>query len=423
MVTTFYPPFNFGGDGIAIQRLSRALARRGHQVVVVHDVDAYNALHTGPEPAVESEPQGVEVVGLRSGLGALSPILTHQVGRPVVNSARIARVLDGGSFDVMVFNNISLVGGPGIIARGGGIKLYEAHEHWLVCPTHVLWRHDREPCTGRQCLRCVAHYHRPPQLWRYTGMLGRYLREVDAFIAKSEFSREKHKEFGFEHPMHVIPYFLPNVGGANAESRTAALADATAPGQRPHARPYFLYVGRLERIKGLDDVIPAVARYPDADLLIAGDGTHGDTLRALATAAPNVKFLGRLSASMLRSYYEHALALIVPSIGFETFGIIVIESLREGTPVIARRVGPFPELVSASGGGLLFTQMDELIAHMRSIQTRPQLRATLGQSGREAFLRMWTEDAVVPRYLELIREVAERKGLTKVVDQIMESAA
>jgi glycosyltransferase involved in cell wall biosynthesis len=265
----------------------------------------------------------------------------------------------------------------------------------------------------------MAHFHRPPQLWRYTGMLERYLREVDAFVAKSEFSRDKHREFGFDHPMHVIPYFLSN----GAEPWSAAAPGASAPGERPHARPYFLYVGRLERIKGLDDVIPAVARYPDADLLIAGDGTHGDALRGLAGDAPNVRFLGRLSPSVLRSYYGHALALIVPSIGFETFGIIVIESLREGTPVIARRVGPFPELVTASGGGLLFTQMDELIAHMRSIQTRPQLRAALGQSGREAFLRMWTEDAVVPRYLELIREVAERKGLTKVVDQIMESAA
>ena len=52
-LTTFYPPCNFGGDGIGVQRLCRALARRGHHVTVVHDVDAYNALHRGPEPAEE----------------------------------------------------------------------------------------------------------------------------------------------------------------------------------------------------------------------------------------------------------------------------------------------------------------------------------------------------------------------------------
>ena len=44
MVTTFYPPFNFGGDGITVQRLANALAERGHEVEVVHCVDAFDML-------------------------------------------------------------------------------------------------------------------------------------------------------------------------------------------------------------------------------------------------------------------------------------------------------------------------------------------------------------------------------------------
>ena len=43
-LTTFYPPYNFGGDGVAVQRLARALVRRGHHVTVVHDVDAFETL-------------------------------------------------------------------------------------------------------------------------------------------------------------------------------------------------------------------------------------------------------------------------------------------------------------------------------------------------------------------------------------------
>jgi len=46
-LTTFYPPFNFGGDGIGIQRLAQGLVRAGHRVTVLHDVDAYNALSHG----------------------------------------------------------------------------------------------------------------------------------------------------------------------------------------------------------------------------------------------------------------------------------------------------------------------------------------------------------------------------------------
>ena len=49
-LTTFYPPHNFGGDGIGVQRLARALVRRGHRVTVVHDTDAYHSLHPAPPP-------------------------------------------------------------------------------------------------------------------------------------------------------------------------------------------------------------------------------------------------------------------------------------------------------------------------------------------------------------------------------------
>lgn len=56
MLTTFYPPYNFGGDGIGVQRLSRALARRGHRVTVVHDADAYNLLSPTADPPPLPEP-------------------------------------------------------------------------------------------------------------------------------------------------------------------------------------------------------------------------------------------------------------------------------------------------------------------------------------------------------------------------------
>jgi glycosyltransferase involved in cell wall biosynthesis len=400
MLTTFYPPHNFGGDGIGVQRLSRALARRGHHVTVVHDVDAYESLALGPAPVPEPEPGGVEVVRLRSGLGVLSPLLTQQTGRPVANGRAIRRILDEGDFDVTMFHNASLVGGPGLLGEGRGVVLYEAHEHWLVCPSHVLWRHGRELCTGRECLRCSLSHRRPPQLWRYTGFLERQLRHVDAFIAKSEFSREKHREFGFPREMDVVPYFLPD----------EAPAPPATGGGAPHDRPYFLFVGRLERIKGLDDVIPAFRDYPDADLLIIGDGEHGPALRALAAGEPRVRFLGRLPPDQLRAYYDHALALVVPSVCFETFGIILIEAFRQGTPVIARRIGPFPEIVEASGGGLLFDGPGEMLAAMRRIQGSPGQRAALSDAARREFPRHWSEDAVFPRYLELIRRVAERKG-------------
>ena len=410
MLTTFYPPYNFGGDGMGIQRLSRGLVRAGHEVTVVHDADAYHALHPDAPPPTDGLDDGVEVISLDSGMRILSPLLTQQTGRPIVHGRRIRRLIDERRFDVVNFHNVSLVGGPGLLSYGGdAVRLYMAHEHWLVCPMHVLWRHGRELCTERQCVRCTLAHKRPPQLWRHTGYLERQLEHVDAFIAMSEFSRDKHREFGFPREMEVLPYFLPE---------TAAPASRGAEHPRPHDRPYFLFVGRLERIKGLDDVIPMWRDYPDADLLIAGEGEHGAALRELAAANPRVRFLGRLAPDALRAYYEHAIALVVPSVCFETFGIILIEAFRQGTPVIARRLGPFPELVRQSQGGLLFSDGDELRDALRRLQNEPSLRARLSAAGQRAFQERWTESVVVQAYLDVVRRAAERRGKQRVVESL-----
>lgn len=400
MITTFFPPYGFGGDAVGVQRLSEALVRRGHHVSVIHDVDAYEALarRRVPESALRKTP--VDVHGLRSGVGALSPLLTQQLGRPVLNAGKIDAILAEGRFDVINFHNVSLVGGPAVLTAGTAIKLYTAHEHWLVCPTHVLFRHNQAPCEARECLRCELTYRRPPQWWRRTGHLARHLPSVDTFIALTEFSRQKHAEFGFPYHMEVLPPFIPD-GGADATARRST---------RPHPRPYFLFAGRLERLKGLDDVIPVFTKDVDADLVIAGDGTHASALRALAGGNPRVTFLGAVPFEQLRPYYRHALALVAPSIGFETFGIVLIEAFREGTPVLARRIGPYPEIVEQSGAGLLFGSADELAAAMERVRTTPGLRDGLGRAGIEATHRLWSEDVVVSRYLDIVRRTGERKG-------------
>ena len=410
-LTTFYPPHNFGGDGIGIQRLARGLVRAGHQVTVVYDAEAYEALAPSAPPsgpAEPAEPAGLEVVPLRSGWGKASLLLTQQLGRPVVNGRRIAQLLAPGRFDVVNFHNVSLIGGPGLFRYGTGIKLYMAHEHWLVCPTHVLWRHRREVCTGRECLRCQVSYRRPPQLWRATGMLERESRHIDSFIAMSEFSRAKHKEFGFTREMEVLPYFLPDDGQEGVPVDTGS----------PSPRPYFLFVGRLELIKGLQDVIPAFAGEGATDLLIAGDGDYGGTLRDQAAGMPRVRFLGRLAGGELTRHYRHALALIVPSLCFETFGIILLEAFRQSTPVLVRRLGPLPEIVTAAGGGEIFSTREELAAAMERLAADPARRAALGRAARVAFESHWSEQIVVPQYLAIVRRAAARKGDTNVLDTL-----
>ncbi|MEO6093126.1 MAG: hypothetical protein ABIT04_13025, partial [Novosphingobium sp.] len=177
MFATFYPPYNFGGDGVGVQRMVRALAARGHDVTVVHDEDAY--LNLGGKLSVGADDPGIRRIGLRSRAGLLSDLLVQQAGRPMFHAGRLREIVAERAWDIVWYNNPSLIGGPGLLEYGAGLRVYEAHEHWLVCPTHVLWRHQRELCTGRECLRCSLAYHRPPQLWRRTGTLDRQLDKMD----------------------------------------------------------------------------------------------------------------------------------------------------------------------------------------------------------------------------------------------------
>ena len=395
MVTTYYPPYHFGGDAMYIYRLSNELARRGHKVTVVHSVDAYKILRP-PKPTGEfpNEP-GVTVRQVK--LGPAAPVATYLSGRPGLN----AHVLDEvfrESFDVVHFHNVSLIGGPGVLSYGEGVKLYTTHEHWLVCPMHVLWKNNREPCLQPECLRCTLAFHRPPQLWRYTGLLERQAREVDLFLSPSRFTLQAHRDRGFTRPIRHLPYFLP------AEAARSALA---AP-ELPRPRPYFLFVGRLERLKGVHVLIERFRTYRDADLIIAGAGVHGAQLRRLAAGLDNVHFVGRVHPSALPSLYAGAVAVLVPSVGFEVFGIVTLEAFAQRSPAIVHDLGALPEPVVDSGGGFVYQTPDELGEMMARLQADPDLRGELGEKGHAGWLRLWSEEPHLEGYFAAIEEARAR---------------
>jgi glycosyltransferase involved in cell wall biosynthesis len=111
----------------------------------------------------------------------------------------------------------------------------------------------------------------------------------------------------------------------------------------------------------------------------------------------------------LNCYYEHAIAAIVPSIGFETFGNVLIEAFRAGVPVIARRLGPFPEIIELAQGGELFSTPEELLVAIRRLQHDVSVRERLARNAYAAYRAHWTESVVVPRYLEIVGRAAQRR--------------
>lgn len=412
LVTTFYPPYHFGGDGNYVRQQAQALARRGHQVDVLHNIDAYTMLSNGANPEPIAEPSGVTVTGLRTAVPKVSCMASHQSGNPAFFYHRkVTAFFANKKYDVIHYHNISLVGGPGILTYGSGIKIYTAHEHWLVCPTHILWRYNREPCMHRQCLRCTLSYRRPPQLWRKTGWLEKCASHVDTFCALSEFSAKKHREYGFKSDMTVMPSFLPD---------SAVESNAVSQAKQKGKRPYFLFVGRLEKIKGAQELIPVFLEDQGADLIVVGTGSIENELKLLAANSPFVKFTGLLNQSDLKPLYQGAQAVVLPSLCFEVFPLVALEAFREGTPIIAHELGPFPEIVKSSQGGLLYKNAKGLQTAIRTLLLQPDLRDKYARDSNEQYKEKWSEKESFSVYFSLLKMLAKKKQQVEMLKILKE---
>jgi glycosyltransferase involved in cell wall biosynthesis len=316
----------------------------------------------------------------------------------MLQAEQLRRFLDGQSFDVIHYNNVSLLGGPAAFGYGRGLKLCTLSDHWLVCPMHTLWRFDREVCTRPTCFRCALAAGRPPQLWRGTDLVRRATANIDAFLGPSFSTIRQHQERGLEGTFVYLPQFhRPHSSPPGTGTR------------KPGGRRYFLYAGRLEKLKGVQTLIPVFRARPEVDLLIAGAGKFEPELRALAAGASNIAFLGKRDSAELDALYRGAVATVVPSLCYETFGLVVAESFAARTPVIVHALGSLEEIVRSHGGGLMYGNAEELAWAVDELRRDAPLRERLANEGAAAFEREFSEEAHIDSYLALARESLAKK--------------
>jgi glycosyltransferase involved in cell wall biosynthesis len=215
------------------------------------------------------------------------------------------------------------------------------------------------------------------------------IRNIDRFLAPSEFVRQQFRNSPLKIDATVLPHFI-----APFESEA---------GMRTAAGEYYFYAGRLERAKGLQTVIP-LFRETGRPLLIAGAGNFEGELRKQADGAANIRFLGRVPHAELGGLYAGARATIVPSICFETFGLTALESLQRGTPAIVSAYGALPELVAGNPGGFVYRDLEELKTILDRLDADPSAARRFGEAGRESIQR-YSLEAHLKQYFRIIEEV------------------
>jgi len=184
------------------------------------------------------------------------------------------------------------------------------------------------------------------------------------------------------------------------------------------AGAYVLFVGRLASNKGLVDLVVAFAAMaredPEAHLVLVGeDGGMRATLEARVRGLgleSRVHFLGHLpDESLLAAAYREATFTVLPS-EYEAFGLVLLESLAHGTPVIASRVGGIPDFIEDERSGILVPpgQVVPLTEAMRRLWGEPELARRLGRHGRTEVVPRYTWDRALDRLESVYREVLGR---------------
>jgi glycosyltransferase involved in cell wall biosynthesis len=190
------------------------------------------------------------------------------------------------------------------------------------------------------------------------------------------------------------------------------------PGARPSApagMPRLAIVGRLIPIKGHEVLLRALAvvrrERPELTLDVVGDGPLEGELRATVDElglGDAVTFSGRISP--VAPVFEAAEIVVVPSFG-EGFGMVALEAMERGRPVIASAVGGLPEIVDDGRTGLLVPpgDVEALAAAIRDLTASPARTAAMGAAGRARALEEFSQDRCTDRTLELYRTARRRR--------------
>ena len=193
-----------------------------------------------------------------------------------------------------------------------------------------------------------------------------YQRATDFIVLSQAFRNILHQEYRVPlERIHIVP------GGVDIDRFDSNLPRTGARSKLgwPEDRPIIFVVRRLVQRMGLENLISAIAQvrqqYPEVLLLIAGKGVLKPTLQAQIEQlglVEQVRLLGFVSEQDLGLAYRAADFSVVPTVALEGFGLIVIESLAAGTPVLGTPVGGIPEILQPFSKDLVFegTSVDQL---------------------------------------------------------------
>lgn len=394
MLSWEYPPFSVGGLSQHVYELSRALVEDGVGVEVIT---------TATAPPYEEVVKGV---------------IVHRV-QPYPG-----RELSFTSW-VQQLNLAMMEKGVSLINRLGDFDIIHGHD-WLV--SHV--------CRGLKHIfhiPMVATVH-ATEHGRNGGLFTeeqKYIGEVEWHLAYESWKTICCSRYMEDELVGVLQLprdkieIIPN--GVRPESFRISRPDPSVRERyAPNGEKIIFYVGRLVKEKGVQDLLSAIPeireQVPNVKVVIAGTGPHEEELQrqtAIGGLEPYVSFTGYIDDYTRNQLYHWASAAVFPS-HYEPFGIVALEAMATGTPVVAGDAGGFRETINNGTNGLKATPGNpaSIAEQVCLLLTNPDLHNSLVKNSLEEIQTKYSWNSIARKTIELYRSISSSSEACSWKDEL-----
>jgi len=379
-----------GGEDVVFEQEHANLKRHGHEVVV------YRRSNTE--------------------MKTRSPLTRISLVKNAVWSTDTRRefgdLLDREAPEIVHVHNTFFMISPSIYSacKERGIRVVQTlHNFRWICPAFTLYRNGAvcEECLDGSLWNGIRHgcyrdsraatasvalilaWHRLMRTWGEC---------VDSYIALTEFSRGKFIAAGLQ-PGKIL--VKPNFVG-------------TDPGLRSGPGDFALYAGRLSSEKGLDTLLHAWKLLPPlCPLHIIGDGPERPALEEQVRRRniSHVTFRGSLTRAETIAAMKQSRFLVVPSVWYEGFPMVIAEAMACGTPVLCSRLGAMEEIVADGATGMHFIpgSAEDLARTIAWAWNHPVEMFQMGRASRHEYERRYTAEKNYELLMEIYDKALGRK--------------
>lgn len=377
-----------GGEDIVASEEVRMLADRGNTIELhVVDNDSITGVEARALTAIRSFYSKPSYNSLTQRIAAFRPDVLHVHNFfPTLSPSIYFAAADNRIPVVQTLHNYRLLcAGSYLFREGKTCEECLEKRSFLPGVKHACYRGSR---VGSAVVGAVTSVH---------SALGTWKNRIDRYITLTQFSAQKLGEHLIPpDKIRIKPNFVRDQGIGSGKGG------------------FVLFVGRLSPEKGLSTILSAdQASTLPLPIHIAGDGPLVDEIvQAAARPGSRLTYLGRRMRDDIMNLMRSATALVVPSLWYEGFPMVMVEALSFGLPILCSRVGGLPEIVQENSSGLLFEPGNptSLRAALEQLAAQPDLLPAMRQAARRRFEQHYTEHKNLAMLIDIYDEAIATKA-------------